>query len=672
MATETRRRNRQQGLFNTSHAAPDQHIGLRCFLCVPGASLLLFLSVLLFGLSACAPMPSASLVDTHSALHLQAKREGLERRDSNDSNNSNDSRLGQAAPPFFHPPPLPPSPLADDFGADHLQQTYSIVVHDIKVRDLLFALVRDGQLNADIHPGISGTVSMNALDQSLPEILERIAEQVDMRYTLSARHLSVQPDTPYLKSYRVDYPNIQRKVHSSVSTSTNLGASGSSSIGNAASSSHSTALGGSANNTSTTLVSNSSDNLFWTTLVANLRDLLHEADKILPAGSSETVTEQSGQQMASLQPGATAAAVANPGNRNKNNVELLPAMLSQQGSSIVRHTTFREASMVIANPENGLINVRATQRQHRKIAEFLEHLLHSARRQVLIEATIVEVDLSDRYQQGIDWSLLRDLGSSAGSYIKLQPGGNYTSSMATGGMVGSLATLSWQKAGQRSTLNATIKLLESFGALRVLSSPKISVLNNQSSLLKVVDNEVYFTITATAGTAATATSPAIEPTYQTSVNTVPIGFLMTVTPQISLSGEVILNLRPTISRISGYALDPNPVLAANNLSNPIPIIQTREMESLMRVHSGDIAVLGGLMQDSNNNLSDEVPGLNRLPAAGELFKFKNQHRRKSELVIFLRPTVLEDASLAGDFRNFQPLLSAADSDVSTAWTSRLP
>jgi general secretion pathway protein D len=176
-----------------------------------------------------------------------------------------------------------------------------------------------------------------------------------------------------------------------------------------------------------------------------------------------------------------------------------------------------------------------------------------------------------------------------------------------------------------------------------------------------VDNEVYFTISATPGIAATATSPAIEPTYQTSVNTVPIGFLMSVTPQISASGEVILNLRPTISRISGYALDPNPVLAANNLSNPIPIIQTREMESLMRVRSGDIAILGGLMQDAHNDRRDEVPGLNRVPAVGELFRFRDRLNRKSELVVFLRPTVLDDAnaSLEDDFGDHRHLLSDA-------------
>ncbi len=228
----------------------------------------------------------------------------------------------------------------------------------------------------------------------------------------------------------------------------------------------------------------------------------------------------------------------------------------------------------------------------------------------------------------------------------------------------SLATVNWGKTKGNTDVNVALKLLESFGNLRVLSSPKISVLNSQTSVLKVVDNEVYFTISVTAGTAATATTAATPATYTTTLNTVPIGFLMTVTPQISDNGEVILNLRPTISRITGYAMDPNPALAEFKLSNPIPIVQTREMESILRVQTGDIAILGGLMQDSRNFKSDETPGLNRVPVIGDMFKFKDNNSRKSELVVFLRPTVLNDASLEGDFRAYRDVLEKSRSAFS--------
>jgi general secretion pathway protein D len=137
---------------------------------------------------------------------------------------------------------------------------------------------------------------------------------------------------------------------------------------------------------------------------------------------------------------------------------------------------------------------------------------------------------------------------------------------------------------------------------------------------------------------------------------------MAVVPQISEGNEITLNLRPTITRITGYVNDPNPDLAKAGVANRVPEVQTREMESMMRVQSGDIAILGGLMQDSRDKTSDEIPGLNNLPSIGNLFKYRNEISKKSELVIFLRPTVLNDASLNGDFRDFRTSLPTTIDD----------
>ncbi|MEN9356734.1 MAG: hypothetical protein RL695_905, partial [Pseudomonadota bacterium] len=293
-------------------------------------------------------------------------------------------------PEFAHLPALPPPPKPSAIAR---QELYSVVVHHIGVQELLFALARDAKINIDLHPEITGTVTMNVLDQTLPEILDRIAAQVDMRYELNGKNLSITPDAPYLKNYRIDYPNIQRDAKSSVNTSTSIGASGAAPGGAAG--------GGAGNNSSTTSVTNTTNNRFWETLIANLRDLLRETDKILPDGSSETTTEQNSQQTAIPQPGAGEAATSATSStgRNARNTPL-PGLLTQQGNTVVRRTTFREAASVIANAESGLVSVRATARQHEKIREFLDRIMDSARRQVLIEATIVEVDLSDRFQQG--------------------------------------------------------------------------------------------------------------------------------------------------------------------------------------------------------------------------------------------------------------------------------
>ena len=130
---------------------------------------------------------------------------------------------------------------------------------------------------------------------------------------------------------------------------------------------------------------------------------------------------------------------------------------------------------------------------------------------------------------------------------------------------------------------------------------------------------------------------------------------MSVTPQITDSDDVTLNVRPSISRIIGYVQDPNPALstAVPPVVSNVPIIQSREMESILKVSSGQIAVMGGLMQDEVKNNKDAVPGLNSLPFLGNIFSYRNETVSKSELVIFLRPVVVKDASVNGDYKEYR-------------------
>jgi len=562
-------------------------------------------------------------------------------------------------PEFALVPPLPQSPRPTP-----KQEVYSVVMQNVNVQDLLFALARDAKLNVDIHPAITGRVTMNVRDQTLSEILDRVARQVDLRYEMQGRNLSILPDTPYLRNYRVDYPNIQRDSINAISTSTNVASTG-------AGAGASGGGGGSGSNASTSEITSKSNNRFWETLVANVRDMMRETDKVIPvvdavvAKGEATAPEAAGGATPSLlgvvKALASAALPAGTADHAKA-AESAKAADKAKADAAASRNLFRETASVMANPEAGYISVRATQVQHERVREFLDRVMRSVRRQVLIEATIVEVDLSSRFQQGINWSLLKPNGTAAGRSWTVNPLGS-SSGFQTGGTLSSLTSITLTGAnfltGDGYDITAMLSMLESFGTLRVLSSPKISVLNNQSSVLKVVDNKVYFTIEYTPGTPASLGVAAVPGTYTTTINTVPIGFLMTVVPQISESGEVILNLRPTISRITGYANDPNPVLAQNQLINRIPEVQTREMESVLRVQSGGVAILGGLMQDSRNNNSDEVPGLNRVPLFGNLFKYRDEGSKKTELVIFLRPTVLVDPTLDGDLREYRSTLQEA-------------
>ena len=538
----------------------------------------------------------------------------------------------------------PPRPAAKT-------ETYSVVVNNVPVHELLFALARDAKLNVDIHPGIEGNVTLNAIDQSLPQLLTRIAKQIDMRYEIDGPNLTVLRDTPYLKQYKVDYLNMARESTSNVSIATQIASAGRGSVTTGGSAT--AASGGAANSNSTTSLTNTSNNHFWQSLVQNIKDILRETDKLLPDGSSEITVEQTGTQS------TTGTGTTTPPSRSSyptaaNTIagSPNPAMLATDNATVMRRSTFREAASVIANPENGIIAVRATSRQHEKVQEFIDQVLANAKRQVLIEATVAEVQLSDQYQQGINWSALRT-GGSGFNLTQGQAGSTVLPSGINPGSTPGLFVLNYAAPNFRfGNISATIQLLESFGKVKVLSSPKISVLNNQTALLKVVDNRVYFTITAQTTPSTVAGVPPIT-TYSSEVHTVPIGFVMSVTPQIADTDEITLNVRPTISRIIGYVNDPNPDLAnaATPVTSRIPEIQTREMESMLKIGNGQIAVMGGLMQDSVNNLKDAVPGLSSLPMIGNIFSYRNETTTKTELVIFLRPIVIKDASMNGDYRN---------------------
>ncbi|MCS6944679.1 MAG: type II and III secretion system protein [Sutterellaceae bacterium] len=543
-----------------------------------------------------------------------------------------------AAAPLPAPPPLAQARQLPPPRTAAAQETYRVSVQNVPVQELLFALARDAKMNLDLHPEVQGYVTLQAVDQTLTQILERVARQVDMRYSIEDGVLVVAPDRPFLRLYRVDYLNMQRDATSHVATATQVASTGS--------------PGAAAGNNSRTELVNVSNNRFWTSLVESIQSLLRETDKILPAELAEAA--------------APAPASAPAGARQTAAAAGQPAAPQAPAS---RRTLYREAASVIPHPETGTIAVRATARQHARVQEFIDRLIGAARRQTLIEATVVEVDLFDEYQQGIRWDLLRSRASNF-SFTVLPSG---TSDALPGGtpasgQVPALGVLSFARNWGTGSVASALRLLESFGRTRVLSSPKISVLNNQTALIKVVDNFVYFTLSANY-TPATANTPATLSVASTP-NTVPVGFLMNVTPQIGDDNEIILNLRPTISRLMGFVDDPGVAVtlalmrqggaSVPEIRSRVPQIQTREMESIIRVRDGEIAVLGGLMRESVERGDDAVPGLADIPGVGEAFRFRNRRANKSELVIFLRPTIVRDPSLAGDFRALARSLPGPD------------
>ena len=490
-----------------------------------------------------------------------------------------DDQAIQSIPePVNQVPALPMPAMRPDL------ETYTVIVNNVPIRELLFSMARDAKLNLDIQNDIKGSITMNAIDQTLPKILERMARQAPIRYQLEGDTLRVMADSPYLKTYNINYLNIARTSKGIVDVSTQISSTGTGTVGGSGGG------GDQKGNNSASTVENSSDNQFWRTLTVNVSNIIGEQ---VNAGKTDDI---------------------------------------------------KTSSNIIVNRESGILAVNATEKQHEQIGDFVARVLNSVQRQVLIEATIAEVKLSDHYQAGIDWSL-----------VSSDPTATVTQSVL-GGNLGQSPFFSVNMADtvNGNPLNMTLKALETFGDVKVLSSPKVMAMNNQSAILKVVDNEVYFTtdVQIVAGNVNTDSTTAVD----TNVNTVPIGFVMTVTPFIDDKDIVTLNVRPTISRIISFVQDPNPSLATADVVSEIPVIQVREIETVLKINNGDTAVIGGLMQDQIDKNESGVPILSSIPWVGALFRYQDDEYVKSELVIFIRPVVVHHASLTGDLKEYRKYL----------------
>lgn len=482
--------------------------------------------------------------------------------------------LDEAEPASAPPEIVPEAPPVPEPEEVPPVETYTVVVKQVPVVDLLFALARDAELDLDLQSESTRAVTINAVERPLPEILNRLTLQAGLRYRLAGNSLIVEDDKAYWYNYSVDYVNISRNSEGEVGVATQIATTGGT-VGEQVGMEQGEQNG----NLSKTTVRNKSESDFWASLEAGLLSTIA---------------------------GGTAAAAATA-----------------------------EFEPVIVNPMAGLVTVFGNQAQHIQVQAYLDRLLANTRRQVLIEMTIVEVELSDNYQAGVDWSRVVAEGTDGLNFQSQLLGPNLTTAPA-------FAVDYTNTDSSGNVIQASLRLLQQFGDTRVLSSPKIMALNNQTAILKVVNETVYFNIELDIRD-ATADIPERR-TFTTEINTVPVGLVMSVTPQISNNGFVSLNVRPTISRITGFAVDPAPRLAGVEFDNLIPEIQVREIESLLQVLDGRTVVLGGLMQNEQESRQDGVPGLSRIPGVGKLFSFNRDEVVKTELVIFIKPTIIENAS----------------------------
>ena len=558
-------------------------------------------------------------------------------------------------------------------------ETFDVVVTNVPARDLLFALARDASINMDIDSRVGGVVSLSALDQTLDAILDRIAEQISMRVERRGDVIIVKPDEAYFKYYEINYANISRTASSDASAS----AVGDSDAGSAS-------------------ISNTMENNFWDSLDASLGAILN----IQLAGDAEALND---------------IRVGDAGRE---------AILSQAQEGELRSSASETTYQM--HRETGVLMVYAPESLQIEVEELVNRIMRSAGRQVLLEATIVEVILNNKYKQGIDWSVFRAfhdglsiyqggvIGATAAAFTgfrdqsftvegtfadQLLEAENYTEQEAlvrqyyglaefeqvssfelTRGEDGEPSELSvtlsrlnrdpnqgglsprrtssdnfFTLAYQKDNFSAAVQLLDTFGDAKVLSSPRISALNNQPALLRVVDQEVYFDVTVEEEVnQETGIVTGRNVTVEEQV--VDVGFSLNVMPQIGGDDRIILNLKPTVTRILGYVDAPVVVTGLNTgqAENRVPVTRVRELESIIALRDGEVAVLGGLLEDRTTDNDTAIPGLSALPAIGALFQNRDEETYKTEFVVFIRAKIVRDPSLYGDFSEYRKLLPEGD------------
>jgi MSHA biogenesis protein MshL len=346
----------------------------------------------------------------------------------------------------------------------------------------------------------------------------------------------------------------------------------------------------------------------------------------------------------------------------------------------------KDGRSVVVSPQSGIIVIRAMPDELRNVEHYLSAAQVSVERQVILEAKIVEVQLNDGYQSGINWAAFKTGPNSRASLGQLVPGSTLSpTGVLTGGTtvnvdnvltgtpltstpgtnLASGATAAGSLIGlafQTSNFAALISFLETQGNVQVLSSPRIATLNNQKAVLKVGTDEFFVTNVSTTTTTGTSTTSTPSVTLQPFFS----GIALDVTPQIDESGHIILHIHPSVSKVTTVQKTIDLGSSGGTLNLPLASSAVNETDSIVRAQDGQIVAIGGLMKQTGADARSQVPGLGDIPGVGNLFRQTVQSSQKVELVILLKPTVVKsNADWSRDILDSSKRIQAMDRKLPT-------
>jgi MSHA biogenesis protein MshL len=498
-----------------------------------------------------------------------------------------------------------------------LEERFNVSFNNVPAQQFFRSIVAGTRYNILVHPDVAGTITANLKDVTLPETLDAIREMYGYDYKIDGTRISIKPLTMQTKMFHVNYLVGKRAGSSNTRvTSTSVANAVNNQNGNG---------NGNGNNQGQNSNNNGGNN---------------------QNNNGNNPNGQNNSQQESTDVATTSA--------NDFWGDLKLAIEAIVGSK-------EGGRSVVVSPQSGVLVIRAMPDELRNVDAYLKATQLAVDRQVILEAKILEVELNDSYQSGVNWASFASIKSGHDNRVSgglIAPGATLTPlpfgggqpavindpstglSASTGFSLSNAAGAAGSMFGlavQTANFAALISFLETQGTVHVLSSPRVAAVNNQKAVLKIGTDEFFVT-----GVQTTTNSTTTGNTVSPSVTLQPFfsGVVLDVTPQIDEKGNILLHVHPSVSQVSTINKSVN-LGAAGSLSLPLAASATSELDSIVRGQNGQVVAIGGLMRQSSTADDSQLPGTGKVPVLSSLFGAKKRVNQKRELVVLIKPTIVE-------------------------------